>query len=407
MSKLNVHPSVMHSGIAVLLAGAVVLPPMYLAMYIFVIGMCAFTWKVFFQRNTQILASAFTIVISLALAAFFCLLGAFPITNYSDFHSEFLKYSVYAVAFIVGLLLLDQREKNSAFITSVIIFIYAFYILAAFTSGLNFSIDQSWHLYPPDQNNSSSILAPFSAVILSFRPRWLKVVLLSLLFIFFTFVESRFGVLVIFIVSFFTLVLDWRSGIVVIAIIALITGLLSLSNVGASTTIMRVINEVKYSSTEVPPDSKRISRNRIVEFGSYSDNTRLKIYDRALHVSKQTFPNLIGMGDREVVVRLNTPRIDDFNMFQHAHNFFLQSYLSYGLLATLCMIFAAANILVYTIRTKSWYILGAIVIISAYGMIEALISDLRVLTIMMMFFGSATSIMLKDSRKSINLVIKT
>lgn len=410
------------------LALTAVLPPKYLAVYILVLGAIGFIWGMFYRRDMLFKPTILAITVPLALAGLFCLLGTLPITQQSDIQLEFLKYAIYATAFLLGLLVLGDDWKRRAFILTVIAIVCVFFVATALTSGQRFGINQSWPLYPPDQNNTSSILAPFAVFVLTFRPRWLKVAVFLLLFLFFIFAESRFGIILLFAIAFVDLLRDWRSGLAVLVAAGLISGLFSLSSVSVQTTVMRSIAAIT-TPAQLPPqvsaapqamqnsaasqtqqnqDSAapqepaqpppRVSTSPMVQFGTWSDNARLQVYARAFEIAARTFPNLIGMGDAKVTVLLNTPPIDNYNTFQHAHNFFLQGYLAYGLLATSALVAASIGVLVVGVRRRDWYLTGAMVLIGAYGMIESLISDLRVLTVVMLLLGSSVAVALQTDR---------
>lgn len=409
------------------LALAVVLPPKYLAAYLLVLGAAGFVWGMLYHRDILFRSPVLAIAVPLALAGFFCLLGTLPITRQSDIQLEFLKYAIYAAAFLLGLLVLGNDWKRRAFILTVIAIVCVFFVATALTSGQRFGIHQSWPLYPPDQNNTSSILAPFAVFVLAFRPRWLKVAVFLLLFLFFIFAESRFGIILLFAIAFVDLLRDWRSGLTVLVAAGLISGLFSLSSVSVQTTVMRSIAAITTPAPQppqvsAPPQASgaapqtqqnqnnsaapqdpaqpppRVSTSPMVQFGTQSDNARLQIYARAFEIAVHAFPNLIGMGDAKVTALLNTPPIDKYNTFQHAHNFFLQGYLAYGLLATVALVAASIGILVVGIKQRDWYLTGAMVSIGAYGLIESLISDLRVLTILMLLLGSSVAVALKTDR---------
>lgn len=380
--------------LVMVLAMAAVLPPKYLAPYIILLGGGAGIWALRRHPSLILRRPVLAILVPLALAGVFCLIGTLPVRQQSDIQLEFLKYGIYAGAFLLGLTALDQEWKTRTFIIAVIAMIIGLFIANALTPGISFSIDQSWLLYPPDQNNSSSIFAPFSAIILGFRPRWLKVTLLLILFAFFTFAESRLGVIVLFAVAAVDLLLDWKAAVFVLLVAVAVSGALSMSHTGAQTTVMRGISTISVPSETAPKQPERVSTNRIIEFGTNSDDARIKIYQRALDISARVFPNLLGLGDAKVTELMNTPPLDNVNVFQHAHNFLLQGYLAYGLIATLCLTVAAIGIVVLAVRYRNWYLVGAMALIGGYGMIEALISDLRVLTIVMMLAGSCVAVTL-------------
>lgn len=416
--------------VVVPLALSVVLPPKYLAAYLLVLGVIGGAWGLFYRRGLLLRPSTLAVMLPLALAGIFCLMGTLPIRQQSDIQLEFLKYAIYAAAFLLGLLALGNDWRRRAFILTVVAIIYVFFVASALTSGQRFAIDQSWYLYSPDQNNTSSILAPFAVFVLAFRPRWLKIAVFLLLLLFFMFAESRFGIILLFVIAAADLLLDWRSGLTVLILGGVIVGLFSLSNVSVQTTVMRAIASIsapapqgsveavtpqQEPSPAVPataqvgaptvgvdpatpaaqssaqPLPERVSTEPIIQFGTLSDNARLQIYARALEISAKSFPNLIGMGDAQVITLLNTPPIDSRNTFQHVHNFFLQGYLAYGLLATLALVAAAIGMFALAIQRRDWHLASALILIGAYGMIESLISDLRVLAVIMLLLGSSVA----------------
>ena len=381
----------------VLLGFAVVLPPKYLAAVMVLVGAGAVVYLATGARQ-RILNTNDAIVAGLLVASsLFCALGMLPITQKTDIQFEFLKYGVYAASFLAGLAFLSRRESLNGLLIAVLSLVLVFFVMSAAASTGKFHVFQSWLLYPPDQNNSSSILAPLAVSIVFMKRPAVRFALLLLLFVFFVFVESRFGIIVIAAVVLTNVFADRRWGIALVVACLLIGGGLSLSKDGAQLVMVREVHslsEAPSSSASLP--AARLTKpqddhapvfNSIVQFGKYSDNLRIKIYERALEIAAGVFPNLIGLGDARVIALLNSPPLDPRQTFQHTHNVVLQSYLAYGLLATICLVAAFVALAVVAIRRRNWRLLGMLAILGSFGMIEALISDIRVLAILLMAIG--------------------
>lgn len=391
---------------AAALALSVVLPPKYLTIYIILLAGLSAIWGLMRRRTLILSRPALPILLLLFAAAIFSLAGTLPVTKQSDIQLEFLKYSIYAGAFGIGLIVANTPRRSQLFVLSTIMVLLGFFLATYLLTppGTPFHINQSWPLYPPDQNNSSSILVPMAAIVLTVQTRWLRIALLTAIFLFVSAVESRLGIILMYGVVAAHFVVDWRGG-VILALIVLGFSFAPQLPVLQSPPIPGSFQTEKSGqlpSAQLPGASKGFSPalpSAEVEFGTSSDYARIAIYKRALAISADVFPNLLGMGDKEVIKRLNTPRIDNKNIYQHAHNFFLQSYLAYGLLATLSFIAAAAGILWVAVSRRNWYLFGALVLLGIFGMIESLVSDVRVLAVLMLGAGSFIAVTIQKKRE--------
>ncbi|GFE51039.1 hypothetical protein So717_27920 [Roseobacter cerasinus] len=374
--------------VAALLAITLVLPPKLLVPFVAAAGLPVLVvcWREFKQSAYD----GITLFVAglLSASAVLCLLGTFPINQKSDIQLEFLKFAVYTTAFIVGFVVLRGVASWSVFVTCIYGLAIAFFVASAITSGPVFRISQAWPLYPPDQNNTASVLIPLLPAILALRQGILRSVLLVLAFCFCSLIESRIGIVILCCVLFCNLVLDWRRGIVVILCVAAIWLGLSSSDTTPQDTIIRLLRgPAEMVTGQEFASDRNLPREPLLDLGTSSDQLRLEIFARAASVAKQTFPNMVGMGDSAVIAALNDPPILEGTNFQHAHNFLLQSYLAYGSLATLCLVSVFAILLGLSISKKNWILVGTLVIVGGFALVEALISDLRVLTVLMMFIG--------------------
>ncbi|QBY01074.1 hypothetical protein E2K80_10325 [Rhodophyticola sp. CCM32] len=387
--------------LAAALASTLILPPKLLVAFIAVAGLPALYlgWLEFrnngYDRIVLVVAGMFV------AGAVFCLMGTFPIQQKSDIQFEFLKFAVYATAFMIGFVALREKESCSAFTIVVYCTAITFFVFAALASGPVFRISQAWMFYSPDQNNTASILIPLLPAVLALRLGSLRAILLVLGFLFCSMIESRVGVLVLCCIIIINIFLDWRYGIPVLLCVVLIWMGLSWSDTTPQDTLIRQIKNLAGMVTDGTFELDRnLPRQDLLQIGTWSDRRRLEILAQALTAARQTFPNLIGMGDAAAVVAINTPPILDGTDFQHAHNFLLQGYLAYGSLATFCLFLAFVTLLVVSVKRKNWVLAGTLVIIGGFGMIEALISDVRVLTVLLLFVGGQFRATVLEDRRA-------
>jgi len=391
------------SGIlAFLLALAVVMPPKFLTVYVIAAGVMTAAYFIRFGQPRNVSPPVWIAVTLLGGAALFCALGTLPVTKMADIQLEFAKYAVYAAGFVSGIVLLRRPEQLRLFVTFAVMLIAVFFVLVAIGSGQRLVVNQSWPFYSPDQNNSTCILVP-AAFLALFFPRALhRALLLLVVFFLVLMVESRLGVILtsLFILSNAAIRRDrWALALVVLA-----AGLWIKLDTGSSAPQAALIEATQNALSGVtsaadqagipvpvappPPETDMPAPHSVLGFGFLSDSFRFRIYARAIDIAGQTFPNLLGMGDARVVELLNSPQIYRNVNFMHAHNFFLQSYLAYGLLATLCILGLFVVLLTTAIRGRYWALAGTLLIVGGLGMIEALTSDIRVLTVLFILIGS-------------------
>lgn len=400
---IEASPHRLWSGIfAFLLALMVLLPPKFLAAYATTAGILAVIYFLRFHSPRVIRPEMWAALGLLAGAAIFCALGTLPVFSKSDIQLEFAKYGVYAASFVAGLVFLRTKEQTRHYATCLVLLIGASLALVAMGSDQRLVVDQSWPLYPPDQNNSTSILLPVAFLGLFFPGAKHRSLLLFFVFFLVLLVESRVGVILmsVLLVSNALIRRDrWAFASLILA-----GGLwlaLDLSPRAPQAALIEAVQTVSAGPASLaekvgvpvpiappPPETDMPAPQNVLGFGLVSDSFRLTIYSRALEIAGQTFPNLLGMGDAQVTELMNTPPIYRNTTFMHAHNFLLQSYLAYGLLATLCMLGLFFVLFAVAIRRRNWALTGVLVMIAGLGMIEALTSDIRVLTVLFALIGS-------------------
>jgi hypothetical protein len=396
------------------MALAVTLPPRYLAMYVIAGGGIAAIFAVL--RHGYLLADRWFVTIfgCFVLAALFCLLGTLPVTQLSDIDLEFLKYAVYAAGFLVGLLALRSEQLMRRFVGLVVTLIVLLFVIFAVRGGPLLRVDQSWPIYPPDQNNSVAVMIVLAAGVIGTTPVRSRMFLLFVLAVFMAFFESRIGLIVVFAMILLQLRVALRLTLLVLAAAIGVWAYMSYGPLNPQTKLIFAAQNVVGQIAEAVPEPLRpepaaeaaapaarpdpLPLNRpLLELGTDSDISRLGIYRRALALAVESFPNLLGMGDAAVVAQLNDPPITRGVVFQHAHNFLLQSYLAYGLLATLALVCGVIAMLVLAISRRAWGLIASLLIVGGLGLIESLTSDIRVLTIISAFLGGQVGLLLRPS----------
>ena len=430
-------PALLGVLLTVAIAVTVVLPPKYMSIYMVAGGAAAAAAALL--RDRRVLRNRWFLAIFgfyLAAAAF-CFMGTLPIHRKSDIDLEFLKYGVYTAGFLVGFVVLRDRRKNRRFAGTVMALVFVLFAILAVTGGPQFRVDQSWPIYPPDQNNSATMILVLAVGTVAAASVYGRMAMLFALAVFVAFVESRAGLIIVGLM----LLLQFRLAPKPAAIIVLLASagiwtymsygpinpqtkliLAAQSAVGAFAGFINPHQPVapEAAKPQLPPASQPpleagsepgsavpavakpqlLPANRpLLEVGSASDSARIGIYKRALALSAEVFPNLIGLGDAGVVERLNSPPIARNVVFQHAHNFLLQSYLAYGLLATISLVMAVIGMAALAIRRRAWSLLASLILIAALGMLESLTSDIRVLTILSIFLGGNVAVVLAGPRE--------
>ena len=456
-------PALLGVLLTVAIAVTVVLPPKYMSIYMVAGGAAAAAAALL--RDRRVLRNRWFLAIFgfyLAAAAF-CFMGTLPIHRKSDIDLEFLKYGVYTAGFLVGFVVLRDRRKNRRFAGTVMALVFVLFAILAVTGGPQFRVDQSWPIYPPDQNNSATMILVLAVGTVAAASVYGRMAMLFALAVFVAFVESRAGLIIVGLM----LLLQFRLAPKPAAIIVLLASagiwtymsygpinpqtkliLAAQSAVGAFAGFINPHQPVapEAAKPQLPPASQPLPEagsepgsavpeaakpqlppasqppleagsepgsavpavakpqllpaNRpLLEVGSASDSARIGIYKRALALSAEVFPNLIGLGDAGVVERLNSPPIARNVVFQHAHNFLLQSYLAYGLLATISLVMAVIGMAALAIRRRAWSLLASLILIAALGMLESLTSDIRVLTILSIFLGGNVAVVLAGPRE--------
>jgi hypothetical protein len=398
-----ISPHRIWSGIlAFMLALMVVMPPKFLSVYVLAAGLMAAAYFLRFGAVRQLRPESWAVLALLAGAALFCALGTLPITSKSDIQLEFAKYAVYAASFMAGMALLRRAEQARLLATFLALLIGVALALVAISSDQRLVVDQTWPLYPPDQNNSTAILIPVAFLSLFFPRALHRALLLLGVFFLILLVESRLGVILtsVFIVSNAVLRRDrWAFAAIILAAglwVALDSGprapqaalIEAVQTISAGPASLAEQAGIPVPVAPPPPQTDMPAPKSVLGFGLVSDSFRFQIYSRAIEIAGQTFPNLLGMGDAQVAELLNTPQIYWNVRFTHAHNFLLQSYLAYGLLATLCIVALFAVLLTMAIRRRHWALTGMLLLVAGLGMIESLTSDIRVLATLFALIGA-------------------
>lgn len=394
--------------LTIVIAATVVLPPQYMAVYIMAGGAvagCAALLRYRPALQNRWFPAIFGAYLT---AAAFCFMGTLPIYQKSDIDLEFLKYGIYAAGFLIGFVVLRDNRKNRQFAAAVMALIFILFAMFAVKGGAQFHVDQSWPLYTPDQNNSATIILVLAVGIVATVPVYSRMLMLFALAVFVAFIESRAGLIIVGAMLLFQFKLAPKPAILALLASVGVWAYMSHGPVNPQTKLIMLmqnaVNAVANTTTSDQPDvpmmtPEQLPANRpLLEVGSNSDVSRIGIYTRALALSADVFPNLIGLGDAGVVERLNSPPITRNVVFQHAHNFLLQSYLAYGLLATIALVAAVVGMAVLAITRRAWSLLASLTLLAALGMMESLTSDIRVLTILSIFLGSHVAMILAGLR---------
>lgn len=386
------------------MALAAVLPPALLAVYVVLGGAMAAVIALVQFRSALFDPWFLAIFGCFVVAAVFCLMGTLPVSQKSDIQLEFLKYGVYAAGFLVGFVGLRTEQAGRRFVGIVLTLILILFVVFAVKGGAILRVDQSWPVYPPDQNNSVAIIVVLAAGVVSTTPIRSRMLLLFVMAVFVAFFESRIGLVIVVAMMVLQVRVAPKLTLVVLTASVGIWAYMSYGPLNPQTKLIFAAQDiVTKTASALPPSMQRhaetlppsvttptaaLPANRpLLEIGTESDISRFGIYRRALEIAVEQFPNLLGMGDVAVIERLNDPPLARNVVFQHTHNFLLQGYLAYGLIATLSLVAALVIMVVLAVRRRAWGLLASLVMIAGLGMIEALSSDIRVLTIISIFLG--------------------
>lgn len=393
------------------LALSVILPPALLAMYVVLGGAVASVVGIVWFRNEILDPRFLTVFGCFTVAAVFCLMGTLPISQKSDIQLEFLKYGVYAAGFLAGFIILRTEQLIRRFVGLVLTLILVLFVVFAVRGGALLRVDQGWPIYPPDQNNSVAIMIVLAAGIVATTPIRSRMFLLLVLAVFVAFFESRIGLVIVAAMIVLQFRVAPRLALVVLTASVGIWAYMSYGPLNPQTKLIFAAQDIiTKTANALPPaiqpnanvsppavatPTTDLPANRpLLEIGTESDVSRIGIYRRAWEMAVEQFPNLFGMGDAAVIERLNDPPLARGVVFQHVHNFLLQGYLAYGLIATLALSGAILIILVLAIRSAAWALVASLVLLAGLGMIEALTSDIRVLTVISIFLGGQVAVLL-------------
>jgi len=127
-------------------------------------------------------------------------------------------------------------------------------------------------------------------------------------------------------------------------------------------------------------------RFRGLSFGSFSDRIRLQIWQVSVDRVVDNNMQILGDGESAFVDDLKSNPLFRSLEFEHAHNLLLHIWNSYGLVVAVVWV-GALGWLVYALWNSSPHVNGQLLTFVAVAQIESVVSDFRVLGVILMMFG--------------------
>ena len=300
---------------------------------------------------TRIERSLFWPLLYLVGAFCFALLSILLYSPHTSEVTESAKFLFMGLIFWVGFssrLDPPQINKLAMLLLSAILGWYIFYVVL----GIEIPF-----IYPPDFNNSVILMLFFAFYLTENRGLLFRMCIVVILVLFSQIANSR--TMLLFIPAFFT------SQPISLSIVR-VTGLIALISVSV----------FWMASTE--------------KFGSFSDFVRLAIYESSISVVAENGLHLFAEGPQIFVDRLNEKLpsfVTDIVEINHAHNAFLEVAGSYGLGAVIGYTAFFIGLLRFSIQEKNNTLRNQIIILLILMLVEAMISDSRVLFTILLFLG--------------------
>lgn len=290
---------------------------------------------------------------TLLLFASLALLG--PSFNYgrSGQNPEAFKFMVATATFLIGIALAGGDERYRLAFPLFLTIITGVYAADYYFEDL---ISQEALLYPPDNNHSAAMLAAFLPLVIFKMKRRIQIFCLVLFTIFAFLVASR-ALLALTVVAFVASFKSVRENRLILAAgVALVVSILFY---------------------------------RGFSLNNFSDQLRLQILEVSLEYAQTRGFHAFNFGEASFTNFLNTYPIYRRLEIQHAHNLILQIWAAYGIAPFLTFFLFVSLITFYAFRSRSYFLISTLFVFLLFGMIEALVTDIRAFGTIMFALGYA------------------
>jgi hypothetical protein len=275
------------------------------------------------------------------LFAALALIGPVFIYHRSGQNIEAFKFMFAGAAFLLGAMEGTERAKLHLALPLLLGALTAVYGAEYFVGTF---VSQDAALYPPDLNLSAAMLSLFLPFIVLRMKGWTRLVLLGLMIAFAFFVASR--------------------ALLAMAVLALA---ISPQNVRDRKTLLVV----------AVPVSLALLLYSGLSLDNFSDQLRLQILQVSYHyaIGRGLYP--FNFGESAFTDFLNIYPIYRRLEIQHAHNLMLQIWVAYGLVPLAVFLTWFGFMVRQSWADKNGILLASLAVLIGFGMIEAMITDIR------------------------------
>lgn len=298
-----------------------------------------------FPRGTGALLSIWAIFAVLAI------LG--PTFSYgrSGQNAEALKFVVAGFAFVLGIGVANQMSRIAVHLLA---FVGALTAAYAVLNALEITISQDALLYPTDNNHSAAMVAIMLPLIVFRTSGWTRTILLALAACFSFLVASR--------------------------------ALLALSVVAIAIS-PAAVRDRKWLLALAVPVALAILVLRDFSLNNFSDQLRLQILTVSFDYAVTRGAHAFNFGETAFTNFLNIYPIYRRLEIQHAHNILLQIWVAYGIAPLVVFSVFMVGLVVNAVRQFNQPLIAQLAILLLFGMIEALITDVRAFGTIMLLLG--------------------
>ena len=304
-----------------------------------------------FTRTNPLPDGTFTLLAVLAVFAALAVLGPTLAYGRAGQNIDAFKFFFATAAFGLGIAMATDRGGLLRHLPVFAVALTAYYAMLFFT---DFALDQESPIYPPSNNHSAAMLAIFLPVIVLRSKGAARLALLLLMGAFAFFAASR--------------------------------GLLALTVLAAAAT------------------PQAVRRSRVVLAGAvllaaailfwegfsmenFSDRLRLQIINVSIGYATTRGANAFNFGEAAFTDYLNIYPIYRRLDIEHAHNVLLQIWAAYGIVPLVVFSVFIVGLTAHAIRRRNYLLLGQLATLLLFGMIEALITDIRAFGTIMFALG--------------------
>lgn len=298
-------------------------------------------------EGTGVLAATFLVFAALAV------LGPTFNHGHSGQNVDAFKFLFATCALLSGIALGLEKQDLARFLPYFLCAMTAFYAGQWVFGDL---LNQDSLLYPPDNNHSAAMLAVLLPVVVLNMTGWRRIACLVLFAAFAYFVASRALLASTVVALAFAFDPVRRNRILMV-----IVGILALA-----------ILFLKGFSLD-----------------NFSDQLRLQILKVSLNYAETRGAHAFNFGEASFTNYLNIYPIYRRLEIQHAHNLLLQIWAAYGIVPLMAFTTFILATVISAWRQRNTLLLASLAVLMGFGMIEALITDIRAFGTMMFTIGYA------------------